>query len=83
MLVQEGMVNQIAVSSSPDRYDYIHNREKHGHVICKKCGQMYDFFYDFDFEKAKASIAKQTGFDICEEEIMVKGICNLCKKAQD
>ena len=36
-LVQERMVTQIAVSNGPDRYDYIHNREKHGHAICKKC----------------------------------------------
>lgn len=80
-LVQERMVTQIAVSNGPDRYDYIHNREKHGHAICKKCGQIYDFLYDFNFEKVTRSIEKQTGLDMADSEIMVRGICQSCKKS--
>lgn len=83
VLVQEGIVNQIAVSNGPDRYDYIHNREKHGHAICKKCGQMYDFLYDFNLEQVKESIMKQNGFDISDGEMIVKGICYSCKETQN
>lgn len=83
VLVREGMLMQIPVSNGPDRYDYIHNREKHGHAICKKCGQMYDFLYDFNLEEVSQSIAKQTGVDISEGEIMVRGICYSCKEPEN
>lgn len=82
-LVKNGVVTQIAVSNGPDRYDYMKNREKHGHAICKICGAIYDFSYDFDLEKIKNSILNQTGLDISDGEIGVRGICNVCKKLKN
>ncbi len=82
MLVKKGIIMQIAISNGPDRYDYIHNCEKHGHAICKKCGQMYDFVYDLTLEQAKNSITRQTGFDISDAEIIVRGICNSCQEVR-
>lgn len=82
MLVQKGIVSQIAVSNGPDRYDYILNRRKHGHVICKNCGKLCDFLYEFDIKKAGKSILKQTGMDVFDGEVIVRGICNSCKKSR-
>lgn len=83
VLVKKGIVTQIAVSNGPDRYDYIEGRQKHGHVICKECGKMHDFLYDFDIEKLKKSILSQTGVEIFDDGIVVKGICNSCKEARN
>ena len=80
MLVKKGIVTQIAVSNGPDRYDYIKNREKHGHAICTECGKMYDFSYNFNIEKVKKSIFDQTGIEILNDGIVIKGICSSCKK---
>ncbi len=81
VLVQKGMITQIAVSNGPDRYDYIQNRQKHGHIICKNCGKVYDFLYNFNLEEMKESITNQTGVELLEDGIVIKGICNSCKKA--
>lgn len=81
VLVQAGVVTQIAVSNGPDRYDYRENREKHGHVICTKCGKLYDFYYDFDIAEMKNKIAKQTGVEISDDGMVIKGVCNSCKEA--
>ena len=82
-LTKKGVLNQISVSNGPDRYDYMLDRQEHGHVICKKCGKLYDFKYDFDMQKLKDSVLKQSGVDILESGIMLKGICNSCKEAQN
>jgi len=76
-LVKKGIVSQIAVSNGPDRYDYIKERKQHGHVVCVKCGEMSDF--DYDFEEVKKNIFSQTNIEICEDGMVVKGICNSCK----
>lgn len=82
-LVKKGVVTQIAVSNGPDRYDYTEGREDHGHVVCTKCGQVYDFSCDFDVAKLQDSIFCQTGVEISMNGIGVKGICSSCKEAQN
>ena len=81
VLVEKGMVTQIAVSNGPDRYDYIKEREKHGHAVCAKCGEVIDFFYDFDMGLVRKSVLEQTGVEISGDGMVIKGICNSCKEA--
>lgn len=83
VLANMGMINQIAVSNGPDRYDYVPERKKHGHAICSKCGEMYDFFYDFDMEPLKNSIFRQTRINEIDEGIVIKGICSSCQKLKN
>ncbi len=82
-LSDKGVVTQIAVSNAPDRYDYINQRKRHGHVICIKCGKLHDFDYDLNIENVKKNIFKQTGIEILEDGIAIKGICNFCKKLKN
>lgn len=81
-LIKKGVLNQISVSNGPDRYDYMLGRQEHGHVICKKCGKLCDFKYDFDMEKLKNRIFEESGIEISESGIIMKGICSSCKNAQ-
>ena len=80
-LVEKGVITQIPVSNGPDRYDYIENRKKHGHAVCIKCGKLYDF--DYNFESMRKTILEQTGIQIMDDGIVVKGICKECKNAQN
>lgn len=79
-LVKKGLVNQITISNGPARYDYKENRQKHGHILCTKCGKLYDFCYDFDFQQVKKSIYTQTRVEILDDGVVMKGICDSCKK---
>lgn len=78
-LFKKGIITQIAVSNGPDRYDYIQDCKKHGHVICVKCGKLCDFDYNLSMENLKQNIFKQTGMEILDNSIAIKGICNSCK----
>ena len=48
-------------------------------LICTKCGKVFDFEYDFEYEKIKDAIEKQTGIEISDKGIALEGICDSCK----
>ena len=81
VLVENNLINKISTLVGPDRYDAV--REKHNHAICTKCGKVFDFKYDFEYEKLKKMILKQTGVEISEKGIALEGICNSCKKLKN
>ena len=70
-LVDEDYIIKISMPDSADRYDYIH--KKHNHVICKYCGKVKDFEYNFDSKKAKLSVLEQTGMESLLDGIIVYG----------
>ena len=77
LLVDNKIINKISMQVGADRYDYV--RELHNHAICIKCGKIYDFKYNFEYEKLKGIILNQTGIEISESGIHIEGICNSCK----
>ena len=78
LLVEEKIISRIPMQLGPDRYDYKH--VSHNHIICTKCGKVFDFVYDFKLEKLKSSILEQTGIEILGDGIALEGICDSCKK---
>ena len=78
LLSEDGIIQKISMLVGPDRYDYIH--KKHNHAICTKCGNVFDFEYDFKLEKLKKKIKEQTGIEVSSENIAIEGICENCKK---
>ena len=77
-LVDEGYIIKISMAGGADRYDYIH--KKHNHIICKYCGMVKDFEYDFDLKNVKLSVIKQTEMDPLLDGVIVYGICGKCKE---
>ena len=76
--MDEGYIIKISMASGADRYDYIH--KKHNHIICKYCGMVKDFEYDFDLKNVKLSVIKQTEMDPLLDGVIVYGICGKCKE---
>lgn len=77
LLVENNIVNKISMLVGPDRYDYI--RETHNHVICSKCGKIFDFKYEFEYNHLKKLIMEQTGVEISDKGIALEGLCDSCK----
>ena len=78
--VKQGMITQISISNGPDRYDYKQDCQKHLHIVCTKCGQIYDFYDEMD--EIKKAIFEQTRVEILDDGIVMKGICESCKKIE-
>lgn len=77
ILVEQGKIKKITMSLGPDRYDYIDDR--HAHIICEKCGKVYDFYYNFNNNQILQSIEEQTKRKIEIKDIAIYGICENCK----
>ena len=77
LLVESNIINKIPVQVGGDRYDY--PKKPHNHVICTKCGKVFDFSYNFENEKLKEIIKEQTGVEISDTRISIQGICDSCK----
>lgn len=78
LLVDNGIVQKISMLVGADRYDY--KRDVHNHAICVKCGNVFDFNYDFKFDELKKIVKEKTGIEISTESISVEGICDKCKE---
>lgn len=77
LLVEHKIINKISMIVGPDRYDVAGT--VHNHAICAKCGKIFDFEYNFDYEKIKNTIKEQTGIEISNQGIALEGICDSCK----
>lgn len=78
MLVENNIVNQISSVVGPDRYDYI--RDVHNHVVCTKCGKVFDFDHNFNFNRIRKEIRDKTNVEILKKGFTFEGICDACKQ---
>ena len=77
LLADEGIITKISMLVGPDRYDYL--KKPHNHAICKACGKVFDFEYDFKSKELEKSILSQTGVNTELDSITIEGICSNCK----
>ena len=77
ILLENNAIRKIKMLSGADRYDYVF--QEHYHAICEKCGNVFDFMYDFGGEKIKEAIKNQTGIIAKTNSITIYGICDKCK----
>lgn len=78
MLVENNIIKQISMKVGPDRYDYM--KKPHNHVMCIKCGKIFDFEYSFEYEALSKIVKEKTGVEISTDGIALEGICDSCKK---
>ncbi len=74
LFVKKGLISTMMTDKLEARYDIV--TSDHGHFVCKKCGRVYNFEYE---QKNKCKYMNLDGFDIENEEIVLKGICKDCK----
>lgn len=79
LLVENKIIIKIPIKNGPDRYDFL--KTEHNHIICDLCEKVFDFEYDFDFEKLKNEVKNQIGVTILKNSIMMHGICEQCKNS--
>lgn len=77
ILVEQGNIRKITMSTGADRFDYV--QEEHQHIICEKCGKVIDFHYDFEVAKIEKKISNNLADDFKINNIILYGICKNCK----
>lgn len=76
-LVCDGVITKISRTEGPNRYDLV--TIPHHHLICSKCGKVFDFKYDFNEDKIKESIKNQIGINVDINSFSLQTICSECK----
>ncbi|MBE5817227.1 MAG: transcriptional repressor [Clostridiales bacterium] len=77
-LASEGKILRIAVANAPDRFD--HTTHPHVHIMCDKCGKVFDVMPDNDFS---LSYKNNESFVITGYDIMFHGYCSSCKASEE
>lgn len=72
LFVKENIALLITIEENETRYDA--DTAVHGHFKCEKCGTVYDFDTDMSCVKINAL----DDFQINQQHIYFKGICNKC-----
>jgi len=75
-----GLVSRLSMENSPARYELvIHDRIRHHHLICLKCGQVQEI-EDETVEDLKMKIQKDKEFQVADKPMKIYGYCKRCKK---
>jgi Fur family ferric uptake transcriptional regulator/Fur family peroxide stress response transcriptional regulator len=80
ILAEEGEIQKIAVPDGPDRFD--HTLREHYHVQCVKCGKISDVDMEAVPNLLKR-IRDTQGFQFLDYNILFRGTCPGCQKAQE
>ena len=81
LMAESGVVLRITFGDAPDRFDI--NTHDHFHVMCKKCGQVFDAESDRLKEllaQIDQSLEETTGVHIENRSMYYQGICSSCRE---
>ncbi len=76
ILVDNGKIRKISMPSGSDRYDYFH--KIHNHIVCEKCGKVFDFNCELPIELKEAIMNQLHNKITLTDNIKINGICNDC-----
>ena len=71
---RSGLVKSLKIDEHEIRYDAM--KHIHGHFQCEKCGQIFDFNYNYE----QIIIEELDRFDIKQTDLNLSGICPKCKQ---
>jgi len=75
VLNEEGQIQEVQTQGA-DTFDLI--TEKHNHLVCEKCGKVFDIDVEYDVKLDNQSTKK--GFVIQSHQTIFKGLCPKCAK---
>ena len=77
ILIEEGVLRKVEVPDGPNRFDF--TLEKHYHVRCVKCSEIFDVDMD-EIPDLLKRIHDTHGIKYLDYDISFKGICPKCRK---
>jgi len=80
LLAQAGQIRELDIPGSASRFDG--STSKHQHLICEKCGRIFDLDEAIDL-KVEARIFQKTGFQVKGKYLKFIGLCSDCQKQKE
>jgi Fur family transcriptional regulator, ferric uptake regulator len=79
LLEDSGLASRVTFADGRQKYESIHDRPHHDHMICVQCGEALEFSSPA-VERIQDQIAKKNGFKILWHRHEVFGRCRRCEK---
>ena len=70
---EQRLIKSVTIDENEIRYDA--RKGIHGHFMCIKCGEIYDFNYNYE----AINFTDLNEFEIMQPDLNLKGICPKCK----
>ena len=80
LLAQAGEIRELEIPGNASRFDG--STSKHHHLICEKCGRVFDLDEAVDL-KMETRIFKKTGFKVKRQYLKFIGLCSECQKQEE
>lgn len=77
-LTDEGLIRELKLDGDASRYDA--RTEEHQHIMCRVCGRVDEVFTTIPQEWA-LRVGEETGYQVEEEHILLKGVCPGCSSS--
>ena len=82
LLREMGFLSKVNFGDGMERYEVKDlNTHQHHHLICTKCGQVYEIKEDL-LEDVEKLIEERTGFKIQDHQLNFYGICPKCQASK-
>ncbi len=78
LLLDSGLAEEIKIGKGKTRYEQMHRREHHDHLICLKCGQFIEV-RDENIEKLQDELAEKNEFEPVRHKLEIYGYCRHCR----
>jgi Fur family transcriptional regulator, ferric uptake regulator len=75
--VELGFAQKYTFEGQPPRYEHRHLGKHHDHIICTKCGKIFEFQND-ELEILQEKIAAQAGYHMLQHKMEIYGLCSQC-----
>lgn len=78
-LENAGLLRKVARNNDRDVYELDYGYPEHDHLICKRCGEMIEF-YNPNLSQIIDEVGRAHGFRVEGHRLEVKGICSTCSR---
>jgi Fur family transcriptional regulator, ferric uptake regulator len=75
--VELGFAQKTAFEGQPPRYEHRHLGKHHDHIICTKCGKIFEF-QNNELEALQEKIAAEAGYHMLQHKMEIYGLCSQC-----
>lgn len=76
-LTETGQIQELRVGEAC-RYDA--STKRHHHIQCTVCGQVEEVFSEIPLQWL-STVAAETGYQVHQEQLLLKGVCAACKES--
>ncbi len=79
LLAECGLASECNFGDGISRFEPVHEAKHHDHLICRKCGRIFEF-ENTDIERLQKGVAKKYQFKVVFHKLELYGLCSKCQK---